>query len=144
MKALKVTSRDLSRMAGGGAHIDDAIGKQYVTLRNACAKGTVLIDGELYVRYASVTVPKNIKCNRLQLLADHIERMHAGVAGRFVDPVHQARTSNITQLTATIAMSDNEYARYMLGMDPDAPALKCDHAVEVVLSLREEAARCRN
>ena len=139
MKALKVTSRDLCRMAGGGDFIDEAVGKQYVTVRNACAKGAVLVDGELYVRYASMIVPSDVKRRRLRLLADYIKTKHAAVSGRFVDPVHQARTSGIAQLTATLDVSDSEYARYMLGMDPDAPALRCDNAVKVVQALRSEA-----
>lgn len=142
MKALKVLSRDLCRMAGGGNFIDEAVGKQYVTVRNACAKGAVLVDGELYVRYASLTVPEPIKRRRLRLLADYIEAKHAAVSGRFVGPVHQARTSGIAQLTATLDVSDSEYARYMLGMDPDAPALQCGNAVKVVEALRAEAATC--
>lgn len=143
MKALKVRSRDLCRMAGAGANMQEAMGKQYVTVHNACDKGAVLIDGELYVRYAPVVVPVNTKRRRLQTLADYIDAKFS-FKDRYVDPVQQAMGCDIVLLTPTVEMSESQYALYMLGVDPDHPAVRPGMVREVVEALRAEAATCQS
>lgn len=143
MKALKVRSRDLCRMAGGAGYLELAVGRTYQAVRDASKKGLLITeDGELYVRYGQLTVPPEVTARRLKLIAGHIAETYQGRG--VADPVVAAQRSGVAVLTSTCRVTDRQYVRLVLGMREDHPALDVGAPCDVVRALLAEAATCQS
>lgn len=143
MKAIKVTSRDVARIAGHADEVLKATGRSYQAVRDASNKGLLMTeDGQLYVRYGELAPPPKTVAYRLLVLADYIEKAYAGRGA--ADPVTAAMTSGITKLQSTVPLTERQYARFMLGAAEGATHLDVRHPSVVVAALRAEAARCRS
>lgn len=141
MKALRVTSRDLCRMAGGATHLERAVGRTYQAVRDASKKGLLITeDGELYVRYGQLNVPPEVTARRLKLMANYIADNYQGRG--VADPVAAAQRSGISTLTPTCKISDRQYALLMLGLEEDHPCIAVGAPSDVVEALRAEASTC--